>query len=149
MLMNLNLFRNNMLKKDKRPADNAPALYTGSSSSSAEGKDKAPSTISSNFSASSHATSEPVLWDTLDPFTVFDGPENAVTTPKLPTVTRQSKPILSSSTPQQSALQAPFEQGSKSATTAADQIQADKMEVMHIIAHYAVEPLEMLHLGML
>ncbi|CAF3900978.1 unnamed protein product [Rotaria sp. Silwood1] len=89
---------------------------------------------------------ESVSWDTLDPFSVFDVSENGATTPKSSTVTRQSKPVVSSSTLPPSALQAPYQRGTQLASTAADQIQADKMEVTHIIANYAVEPLEMLHL---
>ncbi|CAF5110257.1 unnamed protein product, partial [Rotaria sp. Silwood1] len=98
-------------------------------------------------SASSQSTTEPVSWDTLDLFAVFDVSENAATTAKSSTITRQSKPVVSSSTLQPSALQAPYKRGTQSASTTADQIQADKMEVIHIIANYAVEPLEMLHLG--
>ncbi|CAF2846207.1 unnamed protein product [Rotaria sp. Silwood2] len=144
-----------MFKRDKRPADNTSAFYNGSSSPLVERKDKVPSPISSNFqgvnkeiaSALLQSTTEPVSWDTLDPSSVYDVPINAATTAKSSTVTRQSKPVVSSSTLQPSALQASYKQGAQSASTAAHQIQVDKMEVIHIIANYAVEPLEMLHLG--
>ncbi|CAF4083077.1 unnamed protein product [Rotaria sordida] len=143
-----------MFKKDKRSTDNTSTFYDGSSTSSAERKDKAPSPISSNFegtnkevaSASSQSKTEPVSWDSLDPSSVFDMSANASTTAESPAVTRQSKLVVSSSALPPSALQAPYKRGMQSASTAADQIQADKMEVTHIIANYAVEPLEMLHL---
>ncbi|CAF1474648.1 unnamed protein product [Rotaria sp. Silwood1] len=146
-----------MFKKDKRPADKTSTFYNGSSSPLVERKEKTPSPISSNFeetnkevaSSSSQSTTEPVSWDTLDPFSVFDVSANIATSAKSSTVTRQSKPVVSSSTLQPSALQASYKQGTQSASTAANQIQADKMEVTHIIANYAVEPLEMLHLGKL
>ncbi|CAF3194121.1 unnamed protein product, partial [Rotaria sp. Silwood2] len=97
-------------------------------------------------SALSQSTIVSVSWDTLDPSSVFDASTNAATTAKSSTGTRQSNPVVSSSTLQPSALQAPYKRGVQSASTAADQIQADKMEVTHIIANYAMEPLEMLHL---
>jgi hypothetical protein len=153
--MNLNSFRNKMFKKEKRSAESTSTFYNGSSSPSTERKDKAPTLTPSNFdgankevaSASSQSTTAPISWDTLDPFTVFDASANTATTTKSSTVARKSKPVDSSSTPQSSALQAPFKRGAEAASTAADQILANKREATHIIANYAVEPLEMLHLG--
>ncbi|CAF4035150.1 unnamed protein product, partial [Rotaria sp. Silwood1] len=73
-----------MFKKDKRPADKTSTFYNGSSSPLVERKEKTPSPISSNFeetnkevaSSSSQSTTEPVSWDTLDPFSVFDVSSN-------------------------------------------------------------------------
>ncbi len=64
-----------------------------------------------------------------------------------PSSKRYPKPLVSSSTIHESTLQLAYERGSKSAVTAVDQIAIDIQEVRYIIANYAVEPLEMLHLG--
>lgn len=40
-----------------------------------------------------------------------------------------------------------YERGAQSAETTAKQIESDMFEVRNILANYAVEPLEMLHLG--
>jgi hypothetical protein len=60
---------------------------------------------------------------------------------------RRLELVASGSTLLPTALQSAYEVGSQLATTAAVQIVADKMEVVSIIANYAVEPSEMLHLG--
>jgi hypothetical protein len=62
---------------------------------------------------------------------------------------RQSKQNISSSTLHTSAQQWAYQRGAQSATTAAKQIEADMHEVRNVIANYAVEPVEILHLGKL
>lgn len=42
---------------------------------------------------------------------------------------------------------ASYQRGARSAVTAGEQIQSDKMEVINIIANHGVEPIEILHLG--
>jgi len=61
--------------------------------------------------------------------------------------TRPQRPDAPPSTRQPSVLESAYQRGSKEAVTVADQIEADILEVRNIIANYAVEPLEMLHLG--
>jgi hypothetical protein len=61
--------------------------------------------------------------------------------------TRPQRPDASPLTRQPSVLESAYQRGSKEAVTVADQIEADILEVRNIIANYAVEPLEMLHLG--
>ncbi|CAF5161169.1 unnamed protein product, partial [Rotaria sp. Silwood1] len=84
--------------------------------------------------------------DPSDPLAFFNTSVNTSTIVNSPS-TRHPKPALSSSTLHPSSLQSAYQQGVQSATSVGDQIEADKMEVTHIIANYAVEPLEMLHLG--
>lgn len=62
---------------------------------------------------------------------------------------QSSKLTVSSSTLPSAALQSAYDRGAELATTAAVQIVADKMEAVSIIANYAVEPSEILHLGKL
>jgi hypothetical protein len=80
------------------------------------------------------------------------GKENGI----LGTSSNFGEPNLRSSTPPArperpgvhlSALELADQRGSKESATAAGQIEADILEVRNIIANYAVEPLEMLHLS--
>jgi hypothetical protein len=82
--------------------------------------------------------------DATDPFSFWDTPTNGATT-----MTNQlpSTSNVSGSTLTTAALQSAYDEGAASATTVANQIVADKKEVVSIIANYAVEPSEMLHLG--
>jgi hypothetical protein len=62
---------------------------------------------------------------------------------------QHQQPHVSHSAIHPFALQSSYVRGSKAAATAVDQIENDMLEVTYIIANYAVEPLEMLHLGKL
>jgi hypothetical protein len=50
-------------------------------------------------------------------------------------------------TPSESALQRSYQLGKESAETATEEINNDKIEVVNMIGQYAVQPLEILHLG--
>jgi hypothetical protein len=160
-----------MFKKDKhRAADPASTNHNGSLTSSSERIDNVTSTTSSNFggvnrdptSVSSRSATPtrgtrppPPSSDTSDPFAFWDTSAIDATTPANPpsstssSSTRHPKSIVSGSTLPSPALQSAYQRGADSATTAADQIAADQAEVVNIIANYAVEPSEMLHLGRL
>ncbi|CAF3713431.1 unnamed protein product [Rotaria sp. Silwood1] len=153
-----------MHKKDKqRTTDVASTVYNGNPTSILEGRDRASSITPSNSggankdttSASSQSVTPmrptraapppPRSSDPSDPLAFFNTSVNTSTIVNSPS-TRHPKPALSSSTLHPSSLQSAYQQGVQSATSVGDQIEADKMEVTHIIANYAVEPLEMLHL---
>jgi hypothetical protein len=68
--------------------------------------------------------------------------------PSFSTSMVHSKPVVSSSTSgDKAAYQWSYQRGAQSAATAEKQIEADMIEVRNIIGNYAVEPLELLHLG--
>ncbi|CAF1327019.1 unnamed protein product, partial [Rotaria sordida] len=153
-----------MHKKDKqRTADAMSIVYNGNSTSLLERGDNASSITPSNsggvnrdvISASSPSTTQimptrpppppPRSSDASDPLAFVNTPVNTATTVNSSS-TRHPKPALTSSTLLPSSLQSAYQRGAQSATSAVDQVEADKMEVTNIIANYAVEPLEMLHL---
>ncbi|CAF3640013.1 unnamed protein product [Rotaria socialis] len=154
-----------MFKKDKhRPENTPPSVPTGVFTSYIpQVRNHIPSPIPSNYGGangevatalpqSTTTASETLPSDTSGIFTGLYRHQNAATTPNssssstLSASTRHPKPTVSFSTLHPSALQAAYEQGAQSAITAATQIEADKLEARNIIANYAVEPLEMLHL---
>ncbi|CAF3970368.1 unnamed protein product [Rotaria sordida] len=154
-----------MHKKDKqRTADATSTVYNGNSTSLLEGRGNISSITPSNSGGANRnvtpvssqsvtpiiptrpAPPAPRSSDTSDPLAFFNTPVNTATTVNSSS-TRHPKLTLSSSTLLPSSLQLAYQRGAQSATSAADQIETDKMEVTNIIANYAVEPLEMLHLG--
>ncbi|CAF0983340.1 unnamed protein product [Rotaria sordida] len=153
-----------MHKKDKqRTADATSTVYNGNSTSLLEGRGNISSITPSNSGGANRnvtpvssqsvtpiiptrpAPPAPRSSDTSDPLAFFNTPVNTATTVNSSS-TRHPKLTLSSSTLLPSSLQLAYQRGAQSATSAADQIETDKMEVTNIIANYAVEPLEMLHL---
>ncbi|CAF1088897.1 unnamed protein product [Rotaria sordida] len=153
-----------MHKKDKqRAADATSTVYNGNSTSLLEGRGNVSSITPSNSGGANRnvtpvssqsvtpiiptrpAPPPPRSSDTSDPLAFFNTPVNTATTVNSSSI-RHPKLTLSSSTLLPSSLQLAYQRGAQSATSAADQIEADKMEVTNIIANYAVEPLEMLHL---
>jgi len=147
-------------KQDKQnPPDTESKSHNGSFNSPSERMDNVPSSTSGNFrGVNAYATSvssrsatptagiQPELQpsDTADPFSFWDTSTNDTTTRtnQLPSTSNVSGSTLSPA-----ALQSAYGEGAASATTVANQIVADKKEVVSIIANYAVEPSEMLHLG--
>ncbi len=153
-----------------RGAHAGSTSHNGSRASSPERMDNVNSTTPPNFGGISRdATSvpsrsatpttgtrpPPQSSDTSDPFAFWDTSAIEATTPaNLPSSTSSSSTrhpqlIVSGSTLLSPALQSAYQRGADSATTAAEQIAADQAEVVNIIANYAVEPSEMLHLGRL
>jgi hypothetical protein len=137
-----------MSKKEARPSDSSKSTLMGNSSSSSQGKNNVTSAPSVN-SGEAHPDDAYILYDiAVSPSSTATTTSNlSSSTPS--SVQRHPTSVVSCSTIHPSALQSSYQRGSTSATTAADQIGADIQDVRNIIANYAVEPLEMLHLGKL
>lgn len=117
-------------------------------------RDKSRSRIDSHSSVSSNAGGG----NPIGPLLATDRPSNSVFhLPATPSNTSPSSSPFSSvrhakqDDPSVHAYTArkhwAYERGALSATTTTKQIESDMIEVRNIIANYAMEPLELLHLG--
>ena len=119
-------------------------------------RDKSRSRIDSQSSVSSNSGSG----NSTGPLFATDRPSNSVFhLPATPSNTSPaSSPFSSARYPRQdepfahshtSRRHWAYERGAQSTITTANQIESDMIEVRNIIANYAMEPLELLHLGKL
>ncbi|UJR11491.1 hypothetical protein I4U23_015671 [Adineta vaga] len=128
-----NLFKPNKFRVENGSSSN----QNGASPSLSNSKEN----ISSPVSSTGVGVTEPNGTNNSSNFWRPSNTHTFPTTTKSYPKTANSDSILPSP-----ALQAPYERGAESADTATKQIVDDKAEVVHIIANYAIEPLEMLHL---
>jgi hypothetical protein len=145
--MSFGFFRNNMHGNDKQRQkyDANPAINGSSHSSSSR---NIPTATTSSNAREGNSPDSSIFYDI--------SPSTSTSTTTLNSLTRtwslakqHPQPPVSHSAIHPSALQLSYVRGSKSAVTAADQIENGMLEVRYIIANYAVGPLEMLHLSKL